>query len=106
MLKQQEGENRFSPIYPLNCPLKEKIRTIAAEIYGAGEVVYTPAAEKQLALLEQNGYGGLPVCVAKTQYSLSDDAALLGRPKGFAITTVSYTHLWQHRRKQWCWPFY
>lgn len=86
VLKQQEGENRFSPIYPLNCPLKEKIRTIAAEIYGASEVVYTPAAEKQLALLEQNGYGGLPVCVAKTQYSLSDDAALLGRPKGFAIT--------------------
>jgi formate--tetrahydrofolate ligase len=67
-------------------PLKEKIKKIASEIYGAGGVSYAPAAEKQLKKLEDLGFGSLPVCMAKTQYSLSDDPALLGRPSGFEMS--------------------
>ncbi len=75
----------FAPIYPLNLPLKEKIGIIAREIYGADHVEYTAAAEKTIREIETMGYGELPVCMAKTQYSLSDDPALLGRPEGFAL---------------------
>ena len=63
-----------------------KIETIAKEIYGAGSVNYSPAANKQIAQLEQLGFGNLPICMAKTQYSLSDDPTLLGRPEGFDLT--------------------
>lgn len=79
-------ESNFRPIYQDEASLKEKIQTIATEIYGADGVKYAPAAEKQLAKIEAMGYGHLPVCMAKNQYSLSDDATLLGRPTGFAIT--------------------
>ena len=74
------------PLYDLDQPLKAKIGIIAKEIYGADGVEYTPSAEKALAGLEKFGYGNLPVCIAKTQYSLSDDQHLLGRPQGFTVT--------------------
>ena len=66
--------------------LQDKIKKIAQEIYGASDVVFAPAAAKQLKRLTELGFGDLPVCMAKTQYSLSDDPALLGRPKDFDIT--------------------
>lgn len=79
-------ESHFAPIYEEKLPIKDKIETIVKEIYGGEGVVYTAAAEKQIRTLEENGYGSLPVCMAKTQYSLSDDPALLGRPTGFTVT--------------------
>ena len=82
----EEKESHFAPLYPSELPLTEKIETVAKEIYGAKGVNYTAAAKKQLAKLTELGFGGLPVCMAKTQYSLSDDPALLGRPKDFDIT--------------------
>jgi formate--tetrahydrofolate ligase len=72
-------------LYPDDMPLKGKIETIATRIYGADGVDYLPAANKQLAAYEALGYGHLPICMAKTQYSLSHDAKLLGAPKGFRI---------------------
>ena len=80
------GESKFAPIYPLDMSLKGKIETIAKEIYGADGVNYTKEADKALKEFEELGYGNLPICMAKTQYSLSDDPALLGRPSGFKIT--------------------
>ena len=82
----EEKESHFAPLYPSELPLTEKIETVAKEIYGAKGVNYTAAAKKQLAKLTELGFGDLPVCMAKTQYSLSDDPALLGRPKDFDIT--------------------
>lgn len=76
-------ESHFAPLYSDELTLKEKIETISKEIYGAKGVEYAPAAEKQLAKIEQMGFGNLPVCMAKNQYSLSDDAILLGRPQNF-----------------------
>ena len=81
-----EGKADYHPIYTLDQPLTDKIRTIATQIYGAKDVNILPAAAKELANIEAMGYGSLPVCMAKTQYSLSDDASLLGRPSGFTIT--------------------
>ena len=75
----------FKPIYDLDITIDEKIRTLATRIYGADSVDYSAKARKQMAELEKLGFSSLPVCVAKTQYSLSDDAALLGRPQGFNI---------------------
>ena len=80
------GESKFAPIYPLEMSLKGKIETIAKEIYGADGVNYTKEADKALKEFEELGYGNLPICMAKTQYSFSDDSALLGRPSGFKIT--------------------
>nr|MDE6851001.1 formate--tetrahydrofolate ligase [Lachnospiraceae bacterium] len=74
------------PLYDVNISIKEKITAIAKEIYGAGEVTYAPAAETAIARLEKLGFGQIPVCMAKNQYSLSDDPAKLGRPEGFAVT--------------------
>ena len=82
----EEKESHFEPLYPSELPLTEKIETVAKEIYGAKGVNYTAAAKKQLAKLTELGFGDLPVCMAKTQYSISDDPALLGRPKDFDIT--------------------
>lgn len=79
----EQKESHFKPLYADDMPLREKIETIAAQIYGAGGVSYTPAAERQLKKLQEMGFGDMPVCMAKTQYSLSDDPALLGRPVGF-----------------------
>jgi len=78
-------ESNFKPIYDDELSLKEKIETIAKEIYGADGVEFAPAAEKQLAKITDMGYGILPICMAKNQYSLSDDATLLGRPTNFKI---------------------
>lgn len=75
-----------TPIYSLEQPLEKKIETVAKEIYGADDVVYSKEAKKSLALLEQQGYGALPVCIAKTQYSMSDNPRLLGKPEHFVIT--------------------
>lgn len=80
------GESKFAPIYPLDMSLKGKIETIAKEIYGADGVNYTKEADKALKEFEELGYGNLPICMAKTQYSFSDDPALLGHPSGFKIT--------------------
>ncbi len=82
----EKGEAAFKPLYPLDLALKEKVQTVATKVYGAGDVNYTPQAEKRLAQLEKLGFGDLPVCMAKTQYSLSDDARKRGRPEGFDIT--------------------
>lgn len=81
----EKKESHFKVLYEDNISLKEKIETIASEIYGAGGVTYAPAAEKQLEKLEKLGFGSMPVCMAKTQYSLSDDPVLLGRPAGFMM---------------------
>ncbi len=81
----ENKESNFKPIYEDDLVLVEKIRTVAREIYGAGDVTFAPAALKQLERLEKLGYGKLPVCMAKNQYSLSDDPTLLGRPVGFEI---------------------
>lgn len=75
----------FAPIYKDECSLEEKIETVAKEIYGADGVTYSDAAKKELKHIEEMGFGRLPVCMAKTQYSLSDNPALLGRPSGFQI---------------------
>ena len=75
----------FHTLYNDELSLKDKIRTIAQEIYGAHDVVYEPAAEKQLAKIESMGFGSFPICMAKNQYSLSDDATKLGRPENFDI---------------------
>ncbi len=79
------GKSAYAPLYPDDMPLREKIETVAREIYGADGVDYAPAAEKSLDAIEALGYSKLPVCIAKTQYSLSDDPAQLGRPTGFRI---------------------
>jgi formate--tetrahydrofolate ligase len=77
--------NSFHHIYPSEATLREKIETLATKIYGADGVDYTPLASKQLDGYEKNGFGNLPVCVAKTQYSLSADANLKGAPTGFRL---------------------
>jgi formate--tetrahydrofolate ligase len=79
-------ESNFKPLYDLDASITDKIKTIATEIYGADDIKLTPAAKKSLALIEAQGFGNLPVCMAKNQYSLSDDATKLGRPTGFDIT--------------------
>ena len=78
-------ESHFTPIYELELSIREKIATIAKEIYGASDVVFSPAASKQIDRLEKFGFGNLPVCMAKNQYSLSDDPTLLGRPTDFTL---------------------
>ncbi len=83
VLKTNEAD--FKPLYDLKLSLKEKIETVAKEIYGAGTVSYDPAAEKAIAHIEELGYKEIPVCMAKNQYSLSDDPGKLGRPEGFNI---------------------
>lgn len=80
-----EVESSFAPLYPLEMSAAEKIRTIATRIYGAADVVFAPKAEKTLAELDAYGYGNLPVCIAKTPYSFSDDPTLIGRPEGFTL---------------------
>ena len=79
-------ESHFKPLYEDDLPLTEKIETVAKEIYGAKGVVFSSTAAKQLQKLTDLGFGKLPVCMAKTQYSLSDDPAKLGRPEDFEIT--------------------
>lgn len=82
----ESGKADFAPIYADELTLREKVEKIAKEIYGAASVNYAKEAETALKQYEEQGYGKLPVCMAKTQYSLSDDPALLGRPEGFTMT--------------------
>ena len=82
----EEGEGDFRCSYDLDATIEEKLDAIAAKVYHADGVDLTPNAKKQLKQLEEQGFGGLPICMAKTQYSFSDDAAKLGAPRGFRIT--------------------
>ncbi len=75
----------YKPLYSNDLSIREKIETIATKIYGAGSVVYEGSVNKKIAELEKQGFGNLPICMAKTQYSLSDDPELIGRPEGFAL---------------------
>ena len=79
-------ESHFKPLYEDSLGIAEKIETIAKDIYGAGSVSYSPAAKKAIAKITDMGFSELPVCMAKTQYSLSDDQTKLGRPEGFELT--------------------
>lgn len=81
----EKKESNYKPLYDTELPIKEKIETIAKEIYGASSVTYDAAAMKAIQRLEDLGYGNLPVCMAKNQYSLSDDPKKLGRPQDFSI---------------------
>lgn len=81
----ENKESNFKPIYDLDLPIDEKIKTIAREIYGADDVIFTKKAKTNIKKLTDLGLDKLPICIAKTQYSLSDDANLLGRPTGFNI---------------------
>lgn len=83
---EKENKLNFAPIYDADLPIKEKIAIIAKEIYGAKDVAYTAKAEKAIKELTELGFDKTPVCMAKTQYSLSDNPALLGRPEDFTIT--------------------
>ncbi|MGD7045373.1 formate--tetrahydrofolate ligase [Jeotgalibacillus proteolyticus] len=85
VLKAMESSQSFTPLYSLSDSLKEKMNKIAVNVYGAKGVVFSSKAEKQIQQFEKFGWGSLPVCMAKTQYSLSDDAAKLGRPDDFTI---------------------
>ena len=82
----KEKKARFAPIYDVARPIKEKIDTIVRKVYGGDGVDYAPRAERAIEYLQFIGLGGTPVCIAKTQYSLTDDPTKLGRPKGFRIT--------------------
>ena len=81
----ENKESHFAPLYDVNKDIRTKIETIAKEIYGAADVTYEPAAAQAIDRLEKLGYGNTPVCMAKNQYSLSDDAKKLGRPENFTI---------------------
>ena len=81
---EQPSSLRF--VYQEQDGIREKIEAVAQKIYGADRVDYLPAAQKSILAAEQLGYAGLPVCIAKTQYSLSDDPTLLCRPHGFRVT--------------------
>ena len=86
VLEATKEEKSYKPLYELDLPLTEKIRTIATKVYGADDVEYSPQALKTIKNLEEKGFGGLPVCMAKTQLSISDDPQKLGRPKGYKLS--------------------
>ena len=85
-IELHDGSEKFAPIYDTNLTIKQKITKICKEIYGADGVEFTTNAKNQMAALKKNGWDNLPICIAKTQYSLSDNPKLLARPKGFTIT--------------------
>ena len=91
VVKLCEQPNDFTFSYDLDLPIKDKIKTIATRIYGADDVVYAGKVEQEIANLEALGFGNLPICMAKTQYSLTDDQTKLGRPTGFKITVRNIT---------------
>lgn len=86
ILKAQTNDLSFQRTYHLDDPIDVKIRKVAQTVYGADDIEISTKAKKQISFYEKNGWGTLPVCIAKTQYSLSDDPTLIGRPKGFKIT--------------------
>ena len=85
-IELHDGAKTFKPIYDLNLSIKEKITIICKEIYGAANVEFSSAAKNQMATFKKNGWDKLPICMAKTQYSFSDNPKLLGRPEGFTMT--------------------
>ena len=87
----EAGENQFQYAYDAELPIRDKIRAISQKIYGADDVIFTDQANKEIDELEKNGFGKTPVCMAKTQYSLTDDQTKLGRPTGFNITVRQVT---------------
>ncbi len=89
IIEATENENpKYKPFYELNMPVKDKIKAVVNEVYGGNNVHYEPAAIKSIEDIEKMGYGDLPVCMAKNQYSLSDNPALLGRPENFDMTVT------------------
>lgn len=86
VLELCEKQNNYAPLYDLDLTIKEKVNKIVTEIYGGKEVVYTPEAEATVELFEKMGWGNLPICMAKTPNSLSDNAKIFGRPKDFTVT--------------------
>ncbi|MBL0314988.1 MAG: formate--tetrahydrofolate ligase [Flavobacteriales bacterium] len=86
----ESGKNAFKPLYDWSIPVKDKIRKIATEIYGADDVVFTKDAESDLKTIDKLGLSGLPVCMAKTQKSFSDDESKHGRPRGFKVTVREF----------------
>jgi methylenetetrahydrofolate dehydrogenase (NADP+)/methenyltetrahydrofolate cyclohydrolase/formyltetrahydrofolate synthetase/formate--tetrahydrofolate ligase len=86
VVKACEEPNQFAYLYPLNLPIRQKIEIIAREMYGASNVEYSPLAQEQIDEFERSGFGYLPICMAKTHLSISDDPALKGAPKGFTVT--------------------
>ena len=86
VINEKDGSKTFAPIYKTDRTIEEKIETICKEIYGADGVDFTDEAKEQLKEIKNNGWDNLPICMAKTQYSLSDNATLLGRPEGFRVT--------------------
>jgi len=87
----EESDNQFEFAYDVKLPIRDKIKAIAQKIYGADDVIYTDQATKEINELEKNGFGETPICMAKTQYSLTDDQTKLGRPTGFNITVRQVT---------------
>ncbi|MBI6873918.1 formate--tetrahydrofolate ligase, partial [Clostridium aciditolerans] len=87
----EAGENEFQFSYDAELPIRDKIRAISQKIYGADDVIFTDQANKEIDELEKNGFGKTPICMAKTQYSLTDDQTKLGRPTGFNITVRQVT---------------
>ncbi|MDW7671533.1 MAG: formate--tetrahydrofolate ligase, partial [Bacillota bacterium] len=88
LIDENDG-SKFKFAYEADQPIKEKIEAIATRIYGAKEVVFAGPAEKEIKKLEKLGFGNLPICMAKTQYSLTDDPTLIGRPEDFVVTVRS-----------------
>jgi len=91
VLRLTEKESSLEFVYNLELPIKEKIKSIATKLYGASDVEFSAKANKEIANLEKLGFGNLPICMAKNQYSLTDDAKVLGRPTGFKITIRDIT---------------
>jgi formate--tetrahydrofolate ligase len=86
----ESGKNKYQPLYDMSMPIEEKINRIATEIYGADGVTYTSKARTQLKDLVELGYNNLPVCMAKTQMSFSDDEKKIGRPTGFKVNVREF----------------
>lgn len=91
VMRLAEGESTMQFVYDVNDPIKKKIEAIATKVYGADGVDYSPKADKEIKNLEAIGLGNVPVCIAKNQYSMTDDPKLLGRPQGFRITIRDIT---------------
>jgi formyltetrahydrofolate synthetase len=88
VVEAAQKPNDFQPLYPLDIPTKDKIEAIATKIYGADGVHYYPAAEARIQQFNEEGIDDLPICIAKTQYSLSHDSSLMGRPSGFTVPVL------------------
>ncbi len=91
VIRLAETNSQMEFAYDINLPIKEKIKSIAKKMYGADDVDFAPKASKEIANFEKLGFGNLPICMAKNQYSLTDDAKILGRPTGFKITIRDIT---------------